>query len=176
MTAERNRRAFLDMLAFSEGTGNSPTTRDRGYDQIVGRTRFASYTDHPRVRVWLPKLKVFSTAAGRYQLLARFFDAYRAQLKLTGFGPDVQDAIALQQIRERRALPDIDAGRLDVAVAKCRNIWASLPGAGYGQYEHSFASLETEFIRVGGETDDLPTVKPLDVLQVAFLDAGGVLA
>lgn len=150
MTTQRNRRAFLNMLAFSEGTANSPTTRDRGYDQIVGRTRFASYTDHPRVRVWLPKLNVYSTAAGRYQLLSRYFDAYSKQLALTGFSPEVQDAIALQQIKERGALPDIDAGRLDVAVAKCRNIWASLPGAGYGQYEHSFASLQTEFIRVGG--------------------------
>ena len=176
MTTERNRRAFLDMLAFSEGTANSPTTRDRGYDQIVGRTRFTGYADHPRVRVWLPKLAVFSTAAGRYQLLARYFDAYTKQLRLTGFSPDVQDAIALQQIREQRALPDIDAGRLDIAVSKCRNIWASLPGAGYGQYENSFNSLETEFIRVGGATAELPTVKPLAVLQMAFVNAGGVLA
>jgi muramidase (phage lysozyme) len=145
-----NRRAFLDMLAYSEGTANSPTTRDRGYDQIVGRTRFTSYADHPRVRVWLPKLEIYSTAAGRYQLLARYYDAYTRLLKLQGFTPDVQDAIALQQIKERGALPDIDAGRLEAAISKCRNIWASLPGAGYGQYEHGYKSLELAFVRAGG--------------------------
>ncbi|CBJ42529.1 protein of unknown function [Ralstonia solanacearum CFBP2957] len=27
------------------------------------------------------------------------------------------------------------------AIAKCKNIWASLPGAGYGQHEHTFEQL-----------------------------------
>ncbi|MGC7995735.1 lysozyme, partial [Salmonella enterica] len=74
-----------------------------------------------------------STAAGRYQLLARYFDAYKKQLNLPDFSPASQDAIALQQIKERGALADVDAGRFDIAVGKVRNIWASLPGAGYGQ-------------------------------------------
>jgi len=150
MSTSANRRAFLDMLAYAEGTANSPTTRDRGYDQLVGRTRFTSYADHPRVRVWLPRFQVYSSAAGRYQVLALYYDAYAKRLKLHGFTPEVQDAIALQQIRERGALPDIDAGRFAAAVAKCKNIWASLPGAGYGQHEHNLQALQTEFIRVGG--------------------------
>ncbi|MFJ3046978.1 glycoside hydrolase family 104 protein [Herbaspirillum chlorophenolicum] len=176
MNTADNRRAFLGMLRFSEGTSNSPTTRDRGYDQIVGRTRFASYADHPRVRVWIPRIQNWSTAAGAYQLLMRYYDIYRKQLGLTGFGPDVQDAIALQQIRERGALPDIDAGRLIAAIAKCKNIWASLPGAGYGQFEHRYTDLETAFNREGGEAIELPKIKTSDELHLAFLDAGGVLA
>ena len=150
MKSPIQRRAFLDMLAYAEGTSNSPTTMEGGYDQIVGRTRFTSYDDHPRVKVWLPKLKIYSTAEGRYQVLERYYDAYTKLLKLRGFSPEVQDAIALQQIRERGALPDIDAGRLALAIDKCKNIWASLPGAGYGQYEHNFKALETAFIRAGG--------------------------
>ena len=145
-----NLLAFLDMLAFSEGTSNSPTTRDDGYDQIVGRTRFTSYAAHPRVLVDLPRLGIKSTAAGRYQLLARYWDAYSAQLKLKDFSPINQDRIALQQIKERRAIEDINAGRFDAAVAKCRNIWASLPGAGYGQYEHKIDDLRAVFQRAGG--------------------------
>lgn len=171
-----NRRAFLGMLRFSEGTSNSPTTRDRGYDQIVGRTRFTSYADHPRVRVWIPRINNWSTAAGGYQLLMRYYDIYRKQLKLTGFGPDVQDAIALQQIRERGALPDIDAGRVADAIAKCKNIWASLPGAGYGQFEHRYVDLEQAFVREGGQAVDLPTFKTSEELHLAFIEAGGVLA
>ncbi|WP_079218142.1 glycoside hydrolase family 104 protein [Herbaspirillum robiniae] len=176
MNATDNRRAFLGMLRFSEGTSNSPTTRDRGYDQIVGRTRFDSYADHPRVRVWIPRIKNWSTAAGAYQLLMRYYDVYRKQLGLAGFGPAVQDAIALQQIRERGALPDIDAGRLVDAIAKCKNIWASLPGAGYGQFEHRYVDLEAAFGREGGEAIELPQVKTSEELHLAFVDAGGVLA
>lgn len=176
MNAIDNRMAFLGMVRFSEGTSNSPTTRDRGYDQIVGRTRFTSYADHPRVRVYLPKYKVWSTAAGAYQLLMRYYDYYAPMLKLKGFAPVVQDAIALQQIKECRALPDIDAGRLADAIAKCKNIWASLPGAGYGQFEHRYVDLEQAFIREGGEAIVLPTLKTSEELHLAFVEAGGVLA
>ena len=47
--------------------------------------------------------------------------------------PKSQDAVALQQIKERGALPMIDRGDIRQAIDRC-NIWASLPGAGYGQF------------------------------------------
>ena len=64
------RKAFLDMLAWSEGTDNGrQKTRNHGYDVIVGGELFTDYSDHPRKLVTLnPKLK--STGAGRYQLLS----------------------------------------------------------------------------------------------------------
>ena len=43
------------------------------------------------------------------------------------------DAVALQQIKERGALPTIDRGDIRQAIDRCSNIWASLPGAGYGR-------------------------------------------
>ena len=143
-----NRGAFLDMIAFSEGTARVPDSDD-GYRVIVGGKTFASYADHPRVLVDLGRgLK--STAAGRYQLLARYWDAYRRTLALSDFGPASQDVVALQQIRERGALADIDAGRVSQAVAKVRNIWASLPGAGYGQREESLDKLVAAYRTAGG--------------------------
>lgn len=142
-----NRRAFLDMIAVSEGTAR---LGDNGYNVVCGGTLFHSYADHPRIVVNLPRLKIKSTAAGRYQLLARYFDAYKKQLQLADFSPASQDAIALQQIRERKALADIDAGRFAAAVGKCRNIWASLPGAGYGQHENTLARLEAAYLSAGG--------------------------
>lgn len=144
-----NRKAFLDMIAWSEGTSRIKSSDD-GYDVLVGGKLFSGYADHPRVLVNLPRLGIKSTAAGRYQLLSRYFDAYRKQLKLPDFSPASQDAIALQQIRERKALEDVDAGRFSVAVTKCRNIWASLPGAGYGQHEHKLADLEAAYRKAGG--------------------------
>ena len=41
------RKAFLDMLAWSEGTDNGrQKTRNHGYDVIVGRSYLHSYSDH----------------------------------------------------------------------------------------------------------------------------------
>jgi muramidase (phage lysozyme) len=147
----RNVCAFLDMLAVSEGTSTDPDSDD-GYNVIVGGALFIGYADHPRRLVSLPRLGISSTAAGRYQLLARYYDAYRKQLGLSDFCPISQDRIAIQQIRERRALDDIVAGRLESAIAKCSNIWASLPGNNYGQRQHTIETLRAAFIVNGGTT------------------------
>ena len=113
------------------------------------------YSDHPRKLVTLnPKLK--STGAGRYQLLSRWWDAYRQQLGLKDFSPKSQDAVALQQIKERGALPMIDRGDIRRAIDRCSNIWASLPGAGYGQFEHKGWQPDCKF-KAGG------TVREIDV-------------
>ena len=43
------RKAFLDMLAWSEGTDNGrQKTRNHGYDVIVGGELFTDYSDHPQ--------------------------------------------------------------------------------------------------------------------------------
>lgn len=80
-------------------------TNDCGYDVLVGGGLFRGYADHPRMVVDLPALKIKSTAAGRYQLLRRYYDFYKKTLGLKDFPPLSQDLIALQQFRERRALP-----------------------------------------------------------------------
>ncbi|MBS6076096.1 MAG: glycoside hydrolase family 104 protein [Citrobacter freundii] len=148
------RKAFLDMLAWSEGTDKKgQPTNNRGYDVIVGGSLFTDYSDHPRKLVTLnPKLK--STAAGRYQLLSRWWDAYRKHLGLKDFSPASQDAVALQQIKERRALELIDAGDIRQAIDRCSNIWASLPGAGYGQFEHKADNLIAKFKEAGGTVNE----------------------
>jgi len=145
-----NRRAFLDMIAWSEIGPALLAKSDNGYNVIVGGHLFDDYADHPRRLVYLPRLGIKSTAAGRYQLLARYWDAYRKQLKLADFGHASQDAVALQQIQECRALADIDAGKLDAAVSKVRRIWASLPGAGYGQHENGIDRLRAAYTAAGG--------------------------
>ena len=98
------RKAFLDMLAWSEGTDNGrQKTRNHGYDVIVGGELYL-FSDHPRKLVTLnPKLK--STGAGRYQLLSRWWDAYRKQLGLKDFSPKSQDAVALQRLRSDKRYP-----------------------------------------------------------------------
>lgn len=146
-------QAFLSTVAWSEGTDKpGQPTNNRGYDVIVGGSLFTDYSDHPRVLVMLPKLGIKSTAAGRYQILARFYDHYKAQLKLPDFSPKSQDKIAIQLIKECRAMDDIDAGRIAEALTKCRSRWASIPGAGYGQHEHKMETLLAKFKEIAGES------------------------
>lgn len=147
-------RAFLDMLAYSEGTDNGrQPTNNHGYDVIVGGKLFYDYSKHPGVYVKLnPRLT--SSAAGRYQILEKFAKHYMEQLKLPDFGPASQDKIAIQLIKECKALDDIYAGRIHSAIYKCRSRWASLPGAGYGQHEQKVEKLIAVFKDAGGVVID----------------------
>jgi muramidase (phage lysozyme) len=154
-----NQKAFLDMIAVSEGTSTSQATKNNGYDVVVtGIDKkpeiFTDYGNHPfangRKSKTINSNGLTSNACGRYQFMLRDWAHYRAQLGLPDFGPESQDKWALQLIKERRALDDIEAGRFADAVSKCRNIWASLPGAGYGQHENKIADLEAAYIAAGG--------------------------
>ena len=64
--------------------------------------------------------------------------------------------MALQQITARGALPMIDRG-IFVRQSTVAAISGSLPGAGYGQFEHKADSLIAKFKEAGG------TVREIDV-------------
>ena len=134
------RKAFLDMLAWSEGTDNGrQKTRNHGYDVIVGGELFTDYSDHPRKLV-VTNQKIKSTGAGAASFfpvggITRCWSRLRLPLRKK------PDAVALQQIKERGALPMIDRGDIRQAIDRCSNIWASLPGAGYGRLEYKADSL-----------------------------------
>ena len=78
------RKAFLDMLAWSEGTDNGrQKTRNHGYDVIVGGELFTDYSDH------LANLSLNPTQISRRRTLPasfRWWDAYRKQ-QLKDFSP-----------------------------------------------------------------------------------------
>ncbi|MBJ4092109.1 glycoside hydrolase family protein, partial [Salmonella enterica subsp. enterica serovar Typhimurium] len=82
LTLNSQRKAFLAMVAWSEGTDNGrQPTCNHGYDVIVGGELFTDYSDHPRNLVTLNQ-QLKSTPARRYQLLSRWWDASRNQLGL----------------------------------------------------------------------------------------------
>ncbi|KVC96007.1 glycoside hydrolase [Burkholderia ubonensis] len=150
----KNRIAFLDMIAVSEIGSALLAKSDDGYNVLVGSTPsrpllFTSYAAHPNVLN--RQISVPSTAAGRYQILNRWWRIYQAQMKLPDFGPVSQDRYALQQLREHGVLPLIDAGQFREAVVKVSNVWASLPGAGYGQHENQIEHLLAAYQAAGGE-------------------------
>lgn len=144
---DSNERAFLDMLSVSEGTFGHG---DNGYNVLVGGDLFHDYSKHPNVLVTLNSKGLKSTAAGRYQFLKRTWDSLAGKLNLRDFSPASQDVAAMELIAERHATDDVRAGRFAAAIAKCAPIWASLPGAGYGQRENALASLQAAYIRAGG--------------------------
>ena len=159
MSIYRNRDAFLDMLAASEGTSSSRLTACKGYDVIVtgldGEPEvFTDFSQHPfasgRASKAINSKGLTSNASGRYQFMLRDWAHYKKQLNLADFGPAAQDAWALQLIRERGALPLIDMGQFALAVTRVANLWASLPGAGYKQPEHSMEKLQAAYKTAGG--------------------------
>lgn len=152
-----NQKAFLDLIAYSEIGPALLSISDNGYNVIVGSTAehpilFDDYSDHPNKpqKFTIKQMTTISSAAGRYQLLHRYWVEYKQQLALPDFSPASQDAVALQQIKECHALSDIEAGMIANAVSRCSHIWASLPGAGYGQHENSLQTLLAAYRDAGG--------------------------
>ena len=129
-------RAFMDTLAFSEGTN------DR-YNYIFTYVVFTSYVDHPRKIACEGKL--CSSAAGRYQFLSKTWDALAADLGLRDFTPPSQEKAGVELIRRagayKLALKSDKYANFAAAVNKTNRIWASLPGSPYGQPTHSMAKL-----------------------------------
>ncbi|HSX21526.1 MAG TPA: glycoside hydrolase family 104 protein [Gaiellaceae bacterium] len=138
------RLALLDTIALCEFGSAMLRESDDGYDLIVGSLpghlhRITSYADHPQIFVDLPKYGVTSSAAGRYQFLAKTWDGLVRQYAFPDFSPESQDLGAIALVRERGALTLLDTGRVELAIQACHGVWASLPGATYGQQVRSMA-------------------------------------
>lgn len=157
---------FLDLIAFSEGTSTSKSTKNDGYDVIVtgisGPEVFSDYSAHP----FAPSMEypegrpaklirdepediVYSTASGRYQLLQSkkdpYYLVYKKQLGLPDFSPLSQDKIAIQQIKEHGAIALLSKGQITAAIQACAGTWASFPGNNYGQGGKSLNSLVNKY-------------------------------
>lgn len=147
-TAARNEAAFRDMLAYAEGTAGP-----NGYRTLFGGGLFEGFEDHPRIYAGFTNSRgerLRTSAAGRYQFLARTWDALAKKLDLQDFGPESQDRACMELVRERGALADVRAGRFSDAVRKCAPTWASLPGAGYAQPERKLSQLVATYQSAGG--------------------------
>ena len=113
------RKAFLDMLAWSEGTDNGrQKTRNHGYDVIVG----GGYLLITPITLANLSRQTKTQINERRTLPAsfRWWDAYRKQLGLKDFSPKVRTL--WRQIKERGALPMIDRGDIRQAIDHCSNI------------------------------------------------------
>ena len=150
------RKAFLDMLAWSEGTDNGrQKTRNHGYDVIVGGELFTDYSDPRKLVTLNPKTPINRrrTLPASFPLVGCLPQAAWPERLLR----KVRTLWHCNLVKERGALPMIDRGDIRQAIDRCSNIWASLPGAGCGQFEHKADSLIAKFKEAGG------TVREIDV-------------
>lgn len=140
-----NVSAFLHAIRLGEGTSD-----EGGYLRIVGGDSFLHFLDHPRVRVWIPRYKVWSTAAGAYQIIAPTWDGLVKQYHFPDFSPGCQDEAAVALIAEKRALRHVKNGDIVKAMALLGGVWASLPGSDAGQRIEPLEKVLAEYSKYGG--------------------------
>jgi lysozyme len=151
--AAANEAAFLAMIRAAEGTSS-----DEGYRALFGwrpgnGKTFDSYASHPRQFFNYTDnagKTIRTSAAGAYQITATTFDGLVRNYGYSDFTPGTQDAMALDLIKERGALADVDAGRFETALNKVRRVWASLPGAGVDQPERNLTFVKNAYTQAGG--------------------------
>jgi muramidase (phage lysozyme) len=143
-TAMQNLKAFLQMIQYAEGTIGI-----NAYRTLYGGSLFNDYSRHPNIAI--TKWGITSTGCGAYGFLYSTWMELQAALELPDFSPASQDKGAIELIRKKGALPDVLAGNIAQAIYKCRKIWASFPGAGYGQSEKPLINLLQFYTKSGGQ-------------------------
>ena len=125
-------RSFLDMISFSEGNTN--------YDTLFGNDHrtFTDRSTHPGNR-GQDYHGTPGGAAGRYQIMPR---TYRDLNRLLGpytMSDRDQDLMAIELIREGRALEPLLSGHLDEAVSRLGQLqtWTSFPVLGNGTWQRN---------------------------------------
>jgi len=125
---DSNVAAFLHLIRFGESSNS-----DRAYSMLYGGGQFSDFSQHPGIFFPLPNGKQTS-AAGAYQIVLTTWNNLRRQYDLPDFSPTTQDFAAVCLIKGRGAISDVEAGRFDIAIRKCRKEWTSLPGAAAARY------------------------------------------
>lgn len=126
----KNVTAFLMLITKTEGTDKQATP----YNELFGYDNFTDYSKHPNIKV--NKNGYTSTAAGRYQIN---YPTYK-MLGMKSFTPEAQDTGAIELIKRAGAYGDVVNGKFETAINKTNKIWASLPGATYGQPTYTMAA------------------------------------
>lgn len=124
-------KAMLEVLAFTEGTGNDYGKIVNGtvieapnHSELIGQ-RNISVTDlsqHPNILVQVNS-KIKSTAAGRYQFLKNTWDG----LGMPDFSEQSQDIAAVKLMQRRKMIAPLLTSDLHTAVFRGAPEWASLP-------------------------------------------------
>lgn len=137
----QNVKAFLDTISETEGGDY-----DLMYGGVKGKKndkwRIKDYSTHPG-----PGIDGKTSASGRYQInRANWLENGIKKMGLTDFSPHTQDLIAVEGLRQSKAIEAVVAGDMSVAIGNAARTWNSLPlgkgmknrvqGQPYKSYEH----------------------------------------
>lgn len=169
-----------NVLAFLRVIRHGESSQDEdAYRWLFGSTRskpktFDSFDDHPRVRTYevydgqfIKNGKLdFTTAAGAYQITESTWGGCSRALGLTDFSPESQDLAAVYLIDGRKALSDVLAGRVESAIDKLGQEWASLSSSMYGQPTVKLADALRVYSEYGGTfSAEAPSQEPAPVVE-----------
>lgn len=146
-----NVKAFLDTIADCEGGDY-----DLMYGAVKGKKnekwRIKDYSTHPGAGAGGK-----NTAAGRYQITkANWTENGIEKMGLTDFSPHTQDLIAVEGLRQAKAIEAVLDGDLNNAISKAAKTWNSMPlgkGAGNrvaGQHYVKYEEVVSIFKDHGG--------------------------
>lgn len=144
-------RAILGVIRDAEGASRYADP----YRVAEGGKSTLSQLDTPEFRMWGFTDKTGksdkSSAAGAYQFLRGTWQDLQSRYGFKDFHPRTQDLAALALMKDAGAFPYIQRGDYMGAINKVRNIWASLPGAGYNQQERGRDFLERSLAKHLGQ-------------------------
>jgi muramidase (phage lysozyme) len=148
-----NLDAFLYMLRCAEGTAGNA-----GYSALFGYTPannkvFRSFASHPAIFFDYTDRSgktIKTSAAGAYQITFTTFKNLCSKYGFNDFSPSTQDQMAICLIKEKNALGDIEAGRVEAACQKLRKVWASLPNSDVSQPTRTINYLLSAYRNAGG--------------------------
>lgn len=131
---QANVQRFLDFLGRAEGAD---------YNTVVGGGAFTDFSRHPK-QVGLVTKEGASTAAGKYQITGSTYDDVAPKIGVYDFSPASQDKIAIEIIKRKGALEDVQKGDFASAINKLGGTWASLPSSPYSQPKKSWDWVNKE--------------------------------
>jgi muramidase (phage lysozyme) len=138
--------AFLRVIRERE-SGQGPDA----YLMINGGGRMEGFQRHPWENV--PTTQG-ARACGAYQFLGTTWGGLCRQYEFPDFSPESQDLGAIALIKERGALGDVIAGRIEQAIAKLRPVWTSLPGASESSASWTMSKALAVYTGAGGTLDN----------------------
>lgn len=131
--------------------GESSLDND-AYQMVNGGGKFYDFSKHPYAGM---STREGGRAAGAPQYIPSTWAELADRYGFTGFTPQEQDEGFVGCLVKRGALDDVVAGRFDVAVAKCRLEWTSLPGAAENTNQKwTMAAARSLYQQYGGSFDD----------------------
>lgn len=135
---DSNVKAFLVMIGKSEGGDYHAKF---GWDAKHPELIFTDESTHPG---W--GLDNKSTASGLYQINDACWREHGIKAQgLADFSPHTQDLIAVETIRYRKAMPDVQAGKLKSAIQLLKGQeWVSFR-------KHSYDKLRGWYVAAGGK-------------------------